>query len=185
MTNPATSPQTVLASRGKEGVLAGFTDHYDDVARYASGKTSGSVDAHDVVQDAYLRVMRLPHPENILAPKHFLFRLVRNLIIDRVRKQQVRDRHLVTFDHAEPVADLSPAPDRAVVTQEQRALLEAALATLPERSREIFILNAYGHMSYAEIAEHMAISKSAVAKHLAKSMRRIHESLAAHEARKP
>ncbi len=161
------------------GVYDGFTHHYHDVARYAASRTRVADEVKDVVQEAYLRVFRLTHPERVREPRRFLFRLVRNLILDGVRRRQVRERHAAGEDACvECLPDDAPAPDHAASETERRALLAAAVATLPERTRAIFILHSRAGMSYAEIADHMALSKTAVAKHLAKAVAVVTEALA-------
>lgn len=172
-------PSSVLPSAAaKEQVFAGFVAHYGDVTSYAASRAKTGDEAGDIVQDAYLRVFRLPHPEKIREPRPFLFRLVRNLLIDRLRQREVRQRHAAGCTDIERIADAAPQPDASAIAGERRALLAATVAALPGRTREIFILHAYARMSYAEIAVHMGLSKSGVAKHLAKAMEAIDARLA-------
>ncbi|MFH1497480.1 MAG: RNA polymerase sigma factor [Verrucomicrobiota bacterium] len=161
------------------GAYEVFTHHYQDVTKYAASRTRVADEVKDVVQEAYLRVFRLTNPERVREPRRFLFRLVRNLILDNVRRRQVRERHAAAGDACvECLPDAAPAPDYAASETERRALLAGAVAMLPERTRAVFILHSRAGMSYAEIADHMALSKTAVAKHLAKAVAVVTEALA-------
>jgi len=176
----ASAPQCCGASSvgAKFDVYDGFIHHYQDVANYAASRTRVSDEVKDVVQEAYLRVFRLAHPERVREPRRFLFRMVRNLILDNVRRRRVRERHAsADGPSVECLPDDTPAPDLAASDAEHRALLSAAVETLPERTRAIFVLHARAGLSYAEIAEHMALSKTAVAKHLAKAIAVVTEAL--------
>ncbi|MET0263260.1 MAG: RNA polymerase sigma factor [Rariglobus sp.] len=171
ITQLSSAPQPAAATTQPEASYGAFAEHYQDVTAYAASRARLGDEVRDVVQEAYLRVFKLRNPERIRTPKRFLFRTVRNLILDRVRKQQVRDRYAaLDTDSVETVPDVAPTPALVACDRERRALLEAAAATLPERTREIFILNAYAHMSYSEIADHMGLSKTAVAKHLTRAI---------------
>lgn len=148
-----------------------FASYYQDVSLYAASRAKRGDEVKDIVQEAYLRVFRLAHPERVQAPRRFLFRTVRNLILDRARKRQVRERYAAADDALiETVPDLAPTPDVAAGNHERQAMLANAVSALPERTREIFILHAHERMSYSEIAEHMDLSKTAVAKHLARAI---------------
>lgn len=160
------------------GSYESFTHHYEDVARYAASRTRVADEVRDVVQEAYLRVFRLTHPERVREPRRFLFRLVRNLLLDNFRWRQVRERHAGGEGVCvECLPDAAPAPDQAASDAERRAMLAAVVASLPERTRAIFVLHSRAGMSYAEIADHMALSKTAVAKHLAKAISVVTEEL--------
>ena len=65
-----------------------------------------------------------------------------------------------------------------VRSQESRRVLEAVLATLPDRTRQILGLVAAGR-SYAEIGETLSISKQAAHKAATSAMTHIREQLAA------
>ena len=45
----------------------------------------GALDADDVAQDACVRALDLPAPSNVRDPIRYLFRIARNLVIDRRR----------------------------------------------------------------------------------------------------
>ena len=64
-----------------------------------------------------------------------------------------------------------------VRSQESRSVLEAVLATLPERTRQILGLVAAGR-SYAEIGDSLGISKQAAHKAATSAMTQIREQLA-------
>ena len=55
--------------------------------------------------------------------------------------------------------------------------VEAALRSLPERTRQIFLLNRIHGRKYAEIAKAMGLSQSAVEKHMMRALEACKASL--------
>ena len=53
---------------------------------------------------------------------------------------------------AEPAADERSSPERAAASAEQRPVLEAAIAALPESQRDVFLLREMGGVPFHEIA---------------------------------
>jgi RNA polymerase sigma-70 factor (ECF subfamily) len=73
----------------------------------------------------------------------------------------------------------APAPDDYAEARQLAALLQDAIARLPERTRETFLLARQHGLSHAEIAEVMRISTSTVEKNLARATGRLRDVLAA------
>ena len=69
------------------------------------------------------------------------------------------------------------SPLTAVLSSEKHQVLKRAIATLPERSQEIFILHKFSGLKYAEIARRMNISKSSVEKNIIKALRQCRQAL--------
>lgn len=94
------------------------------------------------------------------------------------------DLALAAFTTAGSTAPSQRLPDEfqdvlaQVRSQESRRVLEAVLATLPARTRQILGLVAAGR-SYAEIGESLGISKQAAHKAATSAMTQIREQLAA------
>lgn len=94
------------------------------------------------------------------------------------------DLALAAFTSAGSTAPGQRLPDEfqdvltQVRSQESRRVLEAVLATLPARTRQILGLVAAGR-SYAEIGESLGISKQAAHKTATSAMTQIREQLAA------
>ena len=115
-------------------------------------------DADDIVQDTYLRAARLPAAE-IAHPRAFLAQIALNLFRDRHRREAVRSAHRRDAIVAQSV--VAPRLD-AIAEQEIDLLLERLILDLPERYREAFVLQRFGGMSIAAIAERLGISPKTV-----------------------
>jgi len=123
-------------------------------------------DAADLRQDVYVRVYeaaqkQIPHPT-----RPFVFTTARNLVIDRVRREQVVSIEAVADLEALEVAIDEPGPDRSVMARQELRRLQTALDHLPPRSREAIVLRKIEGLSRREIATRMGISEQTVAEYL-------------------
>ena len=130
-------------------------------------------DLADLRQEVYLRIYEaarkeIPHPA-----KPFVFTVARNLIIDRVRREQVIPIEAVADLDALGMARDEPGPDRAAIARDELRRLQAALDKLPPRCREVVMLRRVEQLPRREIALRMGITEDTVAEHLSHGMRAI------------
>lgn len=127
-------------------------------------------DAADLRQDIYVRVYeaaqkQIPHPV-----RPFLMATARNLVVDRVRRQQVVSFEAVADLDELEIAKDEPSPERSAMARQDLRKLQAALDRLPARCREAVILRKIEGLSRREIARRMGIAEPTVAEHLAVGM---------------
>lgn len=115
--------------------------------------------AEDVVQDAYLRLAAADSgradADQIRQPTGYLYRIVRNLAVDWVRRRAVEGDIASVGDD---VAAAAPTPEQAVVDRDQVRQLMAALDELPPRTRLAFEMHRLDGCTFPEIAEKLRIS---------------------------
>lgn len=124
-------------------------------------------EAEDLTQEVFARL--LVGKGTTDQPDVYVFRTAQNLLVDRVRKLVVRQRHHEAV-FAEPERELDVLdPHCIAASREEMAAFLAALATLPERTRTMFILYRLEHLSQDDIAATFGISISAVKQQIAKA----------------
>lgn len=110
-------------------------------------------EAQDAVQEAFLRVWRfrssIPAGE---ARKAWLYRVVVNACVSRIRAQASRSGKDDGPLGLEAVADLAPAPEVAAERSQLAGDVLSALAALPEHLRVPLVLRFYAGLSEREIA---------------------------------
>ena len=137
----------------------------------------GAPDADDVAQDTCVRALDLPAPSNVRDPIRYLFRIARNLVIDR-RRKRARDALLSESLAVLEYGSSDPAdPERILAGKQDLARVLSAIDSLPPRCREAFTLHRFGGLSYAAIARRMGVSTSMVEKHIAEAMLRLTRAL--------
>jgi RNA polymerase sigma-70 factor (ECF subfamily) len=152
---------TALIARARTGDARAF----DDLARreeralyrHAARIVGPGADAEDVVQDAFLSAWKSIRSFEGTSFRAWLFRIVTNRALDRVRSRKRRaelplepaDDEEVTW--AEPAA---PGPELADIaaSREALAVVEQALEGVPEDQRAALILRDVEGFAYEEIA---------------------------------
>jgi RNA polymerase sigma-70 factor (ECF subfamily) len=141
-----------------------FRRHHTDVLRYASRLIGNRHDGEEVVQNAYLRMVRVDG-RSVTHPRSYLFKAARNAAIDfRIKLEREWSRR-VEFDQADSLAspdDLS----QALEFRDRVATLSVVLNELPAACRTAFIMNKVEGHSHREIAETLGVSVSMVEKHI-------------------
>ena len=140
---------------------------------------AASVEADDLMQDLYLKLAEQEDAGVIANPGAYLYRLAHNLTLDRMRANQralARDGDWRLVNHAcadrEDVADL-PNPEAALGARLRLDRLVGAVAALPPQTGRVFRLHKFDGLSYAETAERLGISRSAVEKHMTTAFKRL------------
>jgi RNA polymerase sigma-70 factor (ECF subfamily) len=145
-------------------------------------------DIDDLAQEVYARVYESAREKIPQPVKPFVFTIARNLLIDRVRHEQVVPIEAVADLETLGVAVDAPGPDRNVMAQDELRRLQSALEKLPPRCREVVVLGRIEGLSGKEISQRLGIGASTVSEHLATGMNALADLLFGDEAelgRKP
>lgn len=125
----------------------------------------------DLLQETILRIHQRRPRDTIGNFRAYAFQTARSVIIDGGRRDAVRkrDAHFMLEEYHYPVDPITP--EQTLLDRESIDELMAALQEMPERTRNIFVLQRFEDMSYPAVAEYMGISLSAVGKHMVKALR--------------
>ncbi|MEM1043718.1 MAG: RNA polymerase sigma-70 factor [Bacteroidota bacterium] len=156
-----------------------FRATHGPLVRYATTFTHDRTVAGDLVQDVYVRVWeRRTTLDPNRSLKALLYRMTRNLALNRMRDRQ--NRRDLLMDYA-PALYADPDPDVQVEGHEFGLRLEAWIAALPERQREALRLSRFEGMSHEQIADVMDISPRTVNNHLVKALKHLRDRTIAYE----
>lgn len=123
-------------------------------------------DVADLRQDVYILVYEAALKQIPEKSKQFVFATARNLLANRVRREQIVPIEAVANLDALEVAMDEPSPDRQVIARDELKRLQAALDRLTPRCREAIVLGRIEGLSGVQIAERMGIGQATVSKHL-------------------
>jgi RNA polymerase sigma-70 factor (ECF subfamily) len=134
-------------------------------------------DIADLRQEVYVRVYEAAQDRLPEHPKTFLLRTAHNLLVDRVRREQIVPIAAVADLDALGVALEAPGPERSTIAKDMLRRLQSALDRLPPRCREAVVLKQIEGLSRGEIAERMGITPDAVSQYLSKGVAALAEEL--------
>jgi len=150
--------------------------HEPALRAYLSKRFPSLPDHDDLVQETYVRVLRVDDPGRLTHPKAFLFTTARNAAIDLFRRRNVHPHE--TFPEEDThnliplsLLDATPSAAETMQTRQHREALTTALRSLPERCREVMLLRYLDGCSGKEISERLNISLGTVKGHLLKGVR--------------
>jgi RNA polymerase sigma-70 factor, ECF subfamily len=148
-------------------ISAVFERHHAAVLRAAHRITGNLMDAEDVLQTVFTRLLRRPAGADALDLSQsigsYLHRAAVNAALDLLRSRR-RSRAVALGEVEEELADDGrPGPERHSSNRELGRSLRAALARLPPRQAEIFALRYLEGMGNKEIARQLGSSQAAIA----------------------
>lgn len=166
-----------LALDDGQALAALMERYWRPMVAFALDKMRGQDAAEDLVQEAFVRVWerrRQLRPD--ASPRAYLYRVLRNLITDEFRRRQMRERFSWFKSFGEPAEVPSPAAN--LEAGEFASAADKAIAALPERRRDVFVLAHLHGLSYREVAETLGITPRTVANHMSLALAQLREALA-------
>ena len=125
----------------------------------------------DLRQEVYARIFEAACKQIPESPRAFLLITARNLLIDRVRREQVVPIEAVADLEFLDIASNDAGPERAAIARDALRRLQAAIDHLPRRARQAVVLSKVEGLTRREIAGRMGIAEDTVRQHLMHGMR--------------
>ncbi len=148
-----------------------FEQQSAPLVKYLTARFKNVEEAREVAQEAWLRIYRLDHPEELENAKAFLFQTASNLSIDRIRRVNLERRHNVFGD------DATRSVEDTVDAQQTLHTVESALYELPTKCRQAFVMHRRNNLSYPVIAEQLGVSTSMVEKYIIQALKHFRNKL--------
>ncbi|MBT5220758.1 MAG: RNA polymerase sigma factor [Woeseia sp.] len=167
-----------------------FADVEKRALRIAEISIRDRDEALDLVQDAMIKLARnyAGRPDAEWTP--LFYRILQNRIRDWQRRQAVKNKVMVFFGRGSEEDDYDPiaaapdtagrSPDQELQNEEAMEGLQRALAALPGRQREAFMLRTFEGLNVAGTAVAMGCSDGSVKTHYSRAVHSLRETLGEH-----
>ncbi|HTK97264.1 MAG TPA: RNA polymerase sigma factor [Pseudomonadales bacterium] len=175
MPNPTDEELMAQVQRRDQEAFTRLLDrHLAGLRNFLIRTTGNAADADEVAQEAFLRIWS--HAKNWQPDRvrftTWLFRIARNLAIDRHRKhRETNDENL------EQVVDDAPDTGHTIDAERRRKMMQNAIAHLPERQRTALVLCHFDGMSNPDAAAVLEITVEALESLLARARRTLKNAL--------
>jgi len=162
-----------------------FESHADLLFRHASMRLSDRDRALDLTQECFLRAWQyVSKGGEIREMRAFLYRTLRNLIIDEYRKVKSYSLDsMIEDDEGGQIESLMPRDDtntlEAAVARFEGAHAIQAIRNLPELYREILTMRYVDSLSIQEIVDQVGESENVVSVRLHRALKKLHVLLSA------
>jgi RNA polymerase sigma-70 factor (ECF subfamily) len=140
----------------------------------------GPTEIDDLVQETYARILNARQRGPIRHPRGLLFATARNVARDLFRRRASANTFSIAEIDSSHVFDPAPAPPEVASRRQETEILEAAIASLPPRCREILLLRKFENLSHREIAQRLGIAEHTVEAQLTKALHRCEGFFARH-----
>jgi RNA polymerase sigma-70 factor (ECF subfamily) len=157
-----------------DAVATLFQTRYHSLYRYLDRLTGDPDLAMDLAQGTFVRLYRRgAMPDD---PQAWLTTVATNLLRDHRRRRQRRGELIAQWPTEPVLASHPSSADAAVLADEARKHIRAALNALSPRDRQLLILRHEGH-SYREIATMVGVADGSVGTLLARASRAFRAAL--------
>jgi RNA polymerase sigma-70 factor (ECF subfamily) len=171
-----------LIGRARTGDVAAYETlvrRYQDVALRTAYLVAPEADAADAVQDAFVKAYAALSRFRDGAPlRPWLLRIVANEARNRRRSADRRAGLALRAAIASPRDEVSPSPETAVLADEARGQLLAALGRHRDEEREVIGARYLLELSEAETAEALSIPAGTVKSRTSRALGRLRTALA-------
>lgn len=186
MSDPATLEWVQAALQGDQDAFAEIVLAYQDAVYNLCYRMLGERgEAEDAAQEAFLRAyLNLARYDAERSFKTWILSIASNYCIDRLRRRRLQWMSLDDEPTADSLALSSddPEPEPATLTKERSAAIQALLDELSPDYRAAVVLRYWYDYSYAEIADMMDTTESAVKSRLFRARQALADKLGADAA---
>lgn len=138
-------------------------------------------EVEDLVADVLARAYAADSWAGVQDGRAYVFMILRNLLISAARRRRIVPFELIGDMEALQLAADQPGAEAIVSDREELRRLQAAVAALPPRAREVLLKRRVEGLPAARVAEELGVGVSTVDKHLAKAMALLTRAMAEHE----
>ena len=147
-----------------------FKQWYEPLCRYAHSILNNQEEAEDVAQKTFCKLWDTHDKLEIhTSMKSYLYKMVHNTCLNTIKQWQLQSKHQeIIANNSVTAVNLV---EQSLGYKELNQKIELAIAALPERCREVFLLSRMQHYSYAKIAETLQISPNTVETQMVKALK--------------
>lgn len=157
-----------------------FRKEFKGLVVFAAGYVKDTDVAKDIVHDGFVILWEKRAEVDLsLNVKSLLTTTIRNRCLNYLRDHRKFDSGIISVeDHLSNVA--AEQHDR-IAEAETHARITAAIGTLPEKCREVFMLNRFENKKYKDVADTLGISVKTVEAQMSKALSILRIKLKRHD----
>lgn len=171
-----------LRKRDKKWFEVFYKKYYKQLFTVALRYLGKTETAEEIVHDVFINIWNKADQLDVqISMKSYLFRSVVNSSLNFIKKEkadeQKRAAYLIVHDQQDEILE----QDLRANDDELLKGLEAALALLPDKCKQVMYLSRFGKLKQQEIADQMDISIKTVKNHLTYGFKKLREHLEKHK----
>lgn len=162
-----------------------FSAFYPRLLSYARRFVGDPDEAQDMVQGVFVRLWESRAGLAAVSLQSLLFTMTRNACLNELKSQAVRSRFEAEYSQESAAAerlynfDFLGDAGHTLLHEELLRRIDGVIASLPERTQEVFLLSRRECLKNREIAERLGISVKVVERHISRALRAFRKSFGA------
>lgn len=168
-----------MSAEAARALITGLVaSHGVKLRRFLLLRVRNAADVPDMLQEVYLRMLRVPNVESIRSPEAYLFTVAQHVVQQHSLRQSAAPPSIELtemLNSARAVPDVDPVLD--LDAQQCLEQLQSELDRLPPKLRATFLLHRRDGLSLDEIAERLGTSLPMVKKNLMQALVQLRQRL--------
>lgn len=154
-----------------------FKSHFAGLCFFAQKYVKDFETAKEIVQDAFISLWEKRDTIDMARHvKSYLTMIIHNKCTNYLRDNRKFDQYILDIENLLEVPEYDGAD--SMVENELKLKIDLSIAELPDKCREIFVLNRYENLKYQEIADKLQISVKTVESQMSKALQHLRIRLA-------
>lgn len=159
----------LLQSGDQQALSHVFTKHYGRICSVAYRMIADKQIAEDLGQEVFMDLWNKRKQLMIKTSLGaYLSKAISNKTLNHIRDNKIK---LAPDDKILQMPTKGGSVQQSMESEELQLKIKAAIASLPERCRMVFVLSRYQQLTYAEIAENLDISVKTVENQISKALK--------------
>lgn len=150
----------------KTSLVSTLTRHYDELVDSVRRRFGDRQAAREVVHDVCVHLLESPEKEAVRVPLALLHKITHDRAISHYRSERRRQAWIDDQAELSEVLCNTPCPERQYAAADELERLCAAIAELPPRCQQVFVMHKIHELPQQQVAEQLGISLKAVEKQL-------------------
>jgi RNA polymerase sigma-70 factor (ECF subfamily) len=154
-----------------------FRSHFVGLCYFAQKYVKDFETGKEIVQDAFISMWEKRETIDMDRPvKSYLTMVIHNKCTNYLRDNRKFDQYILDIENLLDIPEYESSD--SLVADELKIKIDSAISELPEKCREIFVLNRYENLKYQEIANKLQISVKTVETQMSKALQHMRIRLA-------
>lgn len=166
------------AEKAQVLVTSLVASHGKELRRFLLARVRRAADVPDIVQEVYLRMLRISNVESIRSPEAYLFTVALHVVQQHMLRRSAVPSSIDIMELLDPPrATLDGDPALAIDAQQCLEQMQTALDQLSPKVRATFLLHRRDGLSFDEISAKLGITRAVAKKYLMKALVQLRQRL--------